>query len=83
MGSEAIPGVYDTIELVLLALVVGGLLGIVGFIFITFLYSEKRDLGIVGWLFTTFWYSEKRDPEFFPIKEEPISIHEEQSVGTP
>ena len=65
MGSEALPGVYDTIELILIALVVGGLLGIVGFIFITF------------------WYSEKRDPEFFPIKEEPISIHEEQSVGTP
>ena len=55
MGSEALPGVYDTIELILLALVVGGLLGIVGFIFITFLYSEKRDLGIVGWLFTIFW----------------------------
>ena len=61
MGSEALPGVYDTIELILLALVVGGL------------------LGIVGWLFTTFWYSEKRDPEFFPIKEEPISKHEEQN----
>ena len=61
MGSEALPGVYDTIELILLALVVGGLLGIVGFIFITFLYSEKRD------------------PEFFPIKEEPISKHEEQN----
>jgi len=29
----------------------------------------------VGWLFTTFWYSEKRDPEFFPMKEEPISKH--------
>ncbi len=81
MGSEALPGVYDTIEIILLALVVGGLLGIVGFISITFLYSEKRDLGIVGWLFTTFRYSEKRDPEFFPIKEEPISKHEEQNGG--
>ena len=81
MGSEALPGVYDTIELILLALVVGVLLWIVGFIFITFLYSEKRDLGIVGWLFTTFRYSEKRDPEFFPIKEEPISKHEEQNGG--
>ena len=75
MGSEALPGVYDTIELILFASVFGGLLGIVGFIFIIFLYSEKRDLGIVGWLFTTFWYSEKRDPEFFPMKEEPISKH--------
>ena len=63
MGSEALPGVYDTIELILLALVVGGLLGIVGFIFIIFLYSEKRDLGIVGWLFTTFWYREIKDAE--------------------
>ena len=83
MGREMLPGVIDTINSISLSIVVGGLLGIVGFIFITFLYSEKRDLGIVGWLFTTFWYSEKRDPEFFPIKEEPISIHEEQSVGTP
>ena len=63
MGSEALPGVFDTIELILLASVVGGLLGIVGFIFITFLYSEKRDLGIVGWLFTTFWYREIKDAE--------------------
>ena len=79
MGSEALPGVYDTIEIILFSLVVGGLLGIVGFIFITFLYSEKRDLGIVGWLFTTFWYREIKDPEFFPIKKEPISKHEEQN----
>ena len=42
MGSEAIPGVYDTIELILLALVVGGLLGIVGYFFITFWYREKK-----------------------------------------
>ena len=79
MSREALPGVIDTIEIISLSIVVGGLLGIVGFIFIIFLYSEKRDLGIVGWLFTTFWYSEKRDPEFFPIKEEPISKHEEQN----
>ena len=79
MGREMLPGVIDTINSISLSIVVGGLLGIVGFIFITFLYSEKRDLGIVGWLFTTFWYSEKRDPEFFPIKEEPISKHEEQN----
>ena len=81
MSREALPGVFDTIEIISLSIVVGGLLGIVGFIFITFLYSEKRDLGIVGWLFTTFRYSEKRDPEFFPIKEEPISKHEEQNGG--
>ena len=81
MGREMLPGVIDTINSISLSIVVGGLLGIVGFIFITFLYSEKRDLGIVGWLFTTFWYSEKRDPEFFPIKEEPISKHEEQNGG--
>ena len=79
MGREMLPGVIDTINSISLSIVVGGLLGIVGFIFITFLYSEKRDLGIVGWLFTTFRYSEKRDPEFFPIKEEPISKHEEQN----
>ena len=79
MSNEALPGVIDTIEIIFLAIVVSGLLGIVGFFFITFLYSEKRDLGIVGWLFTTFRYSEKRDPEFFPIKEEPISKHEEQN----
>jgi hypothetical protein len=81
MGREMLPGVIDTINSISLSIVVGGLLGIVGFIFITFLYSEKRDLGIVGWLFTTFRYSEKRDPEFFPIKEEPISKHEEQNGG--
>ena len=63
MGSEALPGVFDTIEIIFLAIVVSGLLGIVGFIFITFLYSEKRDLGIVGWLFTTFWYREIKDAE--------------------
>ena len=79
MGREMLPGVIDTINSISLSIVVGGLLGIVGFIFITFLYSEKRDLGIVGWLFTTFRYSEKRDPEFFPIKEEPISKPEEQN----
>ena len=79
MGREMLPGVIDTVNSISLSIVVGGLLGIVGFIFITFLYSEKRDLGIVGWLFTIFWYSEKRDPEFFPIKEEPISKHEEQN----
>jgi len=79
MNREALPGVFDTIEVITLALVGGGLLGIVGFIFITFFYSEKRDLGIVGWLFTTFWYREIKDPEFFPIKEEPISKHEEQN----
>ena len=81
MGREMLPGVIDTINSISLSIVVGGLLGIVGFIYITFLYSEKRDLGIVGWLFTIFWYSEKRDPEFFPIKEEPISKHEEQNGG--
>ena len=81
MGREMLPGVIDTINSISLSIVVGGLLGIVGFLFITFLYSEKRDLGIVGWLFTTFRYSEKRDPEFFPIKEEPISKHEEQNGG--
>jgi len=81
MGREMLPGVIDTINSISLSIVVGGLLGIVGFIYITFLYSEKRDLGIVGWLFTTFRYSEKRDPEFFPIKEEPISKHEEQNGG--
>ena len=79
MNREALPGVFDTIEVITLALVGGGLLGIVGFIFITFFYSEKRDLGIVRWLFTTFWYREIKDPEFFPIKEEPISKHEEQN----
>ncbi len=79
MGREMLPGVIDTINSISLSIVVGGLLGIVGFIFITFLYSEKRDLGIVGWLFTTFRYREIRDPEFFPIKEEPISKHEEQN----
>ena len=63
MGSEALPGVFDSIEIIFLAIVVSGLLGIVGFIFITFLYSEKRDLGIVGWLFTTFWYREIKDAE--------------------
>ena len=63
MGSEALPGVIDTIEIIFLAIVVSGLLGIVGFIFIIFLYSEKRDLGIVGWLFTTFWYREIKDAE--------------------
>ena len=63
MGSEALPGVIDTIEIIFLALVVSGLLGIVGGFFITFLYSEKRDLGIVGWLFTTFWYREIKDAE--------------------
>ena len=79
MGREMLPGVIDTINSISLSIVVGGVLGIVGFIFITFLYSEKRDLGIVGWLFTTFWYREIKDPEFFPIKEEPISKHEEQN----
>ena len=44
MNREALPGVFDTIEVITLALVGGGLLGIVGFIFITFFYSEKR-----GW----------------------------------
>ena len=63
MGSEALPGVFDTIEIILLAIVVSGSLGIVGGFFITFLYSEKRDLGIVGWLFTTFWYREIKDAE--------------------
>ena len=63
MGREMLPGVIDTINSISLSIVVGGL------------------LGIVGWLFTTFWYSEKRDPEFFPIKEEPISKHEEQNGG--
>ena len=63
MGREMLPGVIDTINSISLSIVVGGLLGIVGFIFITFLYSEKRD------------------PEFFPIKEEPISKHEEQNGG--
>ena len=63
MSREALPGVIDTIEIIFLAIVVSGLLGIVGFIFITFLYSEKRDLGIVGWLFTTFWYREIKDAE--------------------
>ena len=64
MGSEALPGVIDTIEIIFLAIVVSGLLGIVGGgVFITFLYSEKRDLGIVGWLFTTFWYREIKDAE--------------------
>ena len=42
MGSEALPGVFDTIEIILLAIVVSGLLGIVGGFFITFLYSEKE-----------------------------------------
>ena len=30
MGSEALPGVFDTIEIIFLAIVVSGLLGIVG-----------------------------------------------------
>ena len=63
MSREALPGVFDTIEIILLAIVVSGALGIVGGFFITFLYSEKRDLGIVGWLFTTFWYREIKDAE--------------------
>ena len=63
MSREALPGVIDTIEIISLSIVVGGLLGVVGGFFITFLYSEKRDLGIVGWLFTTFWYREIKDAE--------------------
>ena len=63
MGSEALPGVFDTIEIIFLAIVGSGVLGIVGGFFITFLYSEKRDLGIVGWVFTTFWYREIKDAE--------------------
>ena len=43
MGSEALPGVFDTIEIILLAIVVSGLLGIVGGLFITFWYSEIKD----------------------------------------
>ena len=43
MGSEAIPGVYDTIELISLSIVVGGLLGIAGYFFINFWYREKKD----------------------------------------
>jgi len=63
MSREALPGVIDTIDIISLSIVVGGLLGIVGYFFITFWYREKKDLGIVGWLFTTFWYREIKDAE--------------------
>ena len=43
MGSEALPGVFDTIEIIFLAIVVSGLLGIVGYFFINFWYREKKD----------------------------------------
>ena len=34
MGSEALPGVFDTIEIISLSIVVGGLLGVGGYYFI-------------------------------------------------
>ena len=43
MSREALPGVFDTIEIISLSIVVGGLLGIVGYFFITFWYREKKD----------------------------------------
>ena len=43
MGNEALPGVFDTIEIIFLAIVVSGLLGIVGWLFTTFWYREIKD----------------------------------------
>ena len=43
MSREALPGVIDTIEIISLSIVVGGLLGIVGYFFINFWYREKKD----------------------------------------
>ena len=43
MGQEALPGVIDTIEVISLAIVVGGLLGVAGYFSIKFWYREKKD----------------------------------------
>ena len=43
MGREMLPGVIDTINSISLSIVVGGLLGIVGYFFINFWYREKKD----------------------------------------
>ena len=43
MGSAALPAVIDTIEIISISVVVGGLLGIVGYFFINFWYREKKD----------------------------------------
>ena len=43
MGSESLPGVFDTIEIISLSVVVGGLLGVAGYFFINFWYREKKD----------------------------------------
>ena len=43
MGSEALPGVFDTIEIISLSVVVGGLLGVAGYFFINFWYREIKD----------------------------------------
>ena len=43
MSREALPGVFDTIEIISLSVVVGGLLGVAGYFFINFWYREKKD----------------------------------------
>ena len=43
MNREALPGVIDTIEVISLAIVAGGLLGVAGYFFIKFWYREKKD----------------------------------------
>ena len=43
MSREALPGVIDTIEIISLAIVVGGLLGVAGYFFINFWYRDKKD----------------------------------------
>mgnify|MGYP001200448951 CR=1 FL=1 len=43
MSREALPGVFDTIEIISLSIVVGGLLGVGGYFFIKFWYREKKD----------------------------------------
>ena len=43
MSREALPGVFDTIEIISLSIVVGGLIGVGGYFFIKFWYREKKD----------------------------------------
>ena len=43
MSREALPGVIDTIEVISLAIVAGGLLGVAGYFCIKFWYREKKD----------------------------------------
>ena len=46
MSREALPGVFDTIEIISISLVVGGLLGVAGYFFINFWYREKKLLNM-------------------------------------